>query len=76
MFHEIERQHQSDDGRLRAVIECWLQGNGVDEEPSWRRIIWTLDEEDETRAAADTIRHLAEPLPGESCDSTTFLYSV
>ena len=81
---EIERQHQSDDSRLRAVIECWLQGEGVDEEPSWRRIIWALDDTNdwlkhdtnETRAAADTIRHFAEPLPGKSCDSITFLYSL
>ena len=73
---EIAQQHQSDDSRLRAVIECWLQGEGLDEEPSWRRIIWTLDDATETRAAADPIRHFAEPLPGESCDSVTFLYSV
>ena len=73
---EIERQHQSDDSRLRAVIECWLQGEGKDKEPSWRALIWRLDWENETRAAADTIRHFAEPLPGKSCDSITFLYSV
>ena len=73
---ELERQHQSDDSRLRAVIECWLQGEGKDEEPSWRRIIWTLDGTNETSRAADTIRHFAEPLPGKSCDSITFLYSV
>ena len=72
---EIERQHQSDDSRLRAVIECWLQGEGKDEEPSWRALIWRLDRANETRAAAD-IRHFAEPLPGKSCDSITFLYSV
>ena len=70
---EIGRQHESDDSRLRAVTECWLQGDG---EPSWRRIIWALDWENETRAVADTIRHYAEPLPGKSCDSITFLYSV
>ena len=64
---EIERQHQSDDSRLCAVIECWLQGEGKDEEPSWRRIIWTLDGTNETSRAADTIRHFAEPLPGKSC---------
>ena len=41
---EIKRQHQSDDSRLCAVIECWLQGEGLyEEEPSWRRMIWTLD---------------------------------
>ena len=73
---EIERQHQSDDSRLRAMIECWLQGDGVDKEPSWRRIIWALDDTNETTAPAETIRHLAEPLPGTSCDSITFLYSV
>ena len=76
MFAEIERQHQSDDSRLRAVIECWLQGEGKDEEPSWRRMIWALDDANKTRAAADNIRHFAEPLPGKLCDSITFLYSV
>ena len=76
VFVEIERQHQSDDSRLRAVIECWLQGEGWDEEPSWRRIIWRLDSANETRVAADNIRHFAESLPGKSCDSITFLYSV
>ena len=73
---EIAQQHQSDDSRLHAVIECWLQGERRDEEPSWRRIIWVLDGATETTAAADPIRHFAEPLPGESCDSITFLYSV
>ena len=73
---EIERQHQSDDSRLRAVIECWLQGEGEDKEPSWRALVWTLDGAEETRAAANHIRHFAEPLPGKSCDSITFLYSV
>ena len=73
---EIAQQHQSDDSRLYAVIECWLQGEGRDKEPSWRRIIWALDHATETSAAADPIRHLAEPLPGKSCDSLTFLYSV
>ena len=71
---EIERQHQSDDSRLRAVIECWLQGDGVGRELSWRALIWRLDWGDATRAVADRVRHLAEPLPGKSCDSITFLY--
>ena len=76
VFAEIERQPRSDDGRLHAVIEYWLQGEGKDEEPSWRRMIWTLDSANETRAAADNTRHFAEPLPGKSCDSITFLHSV
>ena len=65
---EIERQHQSDDSRLRAVIECWLQGEGLHKEPSWRALIRRLDGANET-TAADTIRHFAEPLPGKSCGS-------
>ena len=69
---EIEKQHQSDDSRLHAVIECWLQGEGKDNEPSWRKIIWTLDDANETRATANTIRHFAEPLPGKSRDSITY----
>ena len=73
---EIERQHQSGDSRLRAVVECWLQGGGKDKKPSWRALIWRLDKKKETRAAADTIHHFAEPLPGKSCDSSTFLYNV
>ena len=76
VFDEIESQHQSDESRLHAVMECWLQGGGVGGEPSWRKIIWALDDVPETCAAADTIRHFAEPLPGELCDSITFLYSV
>ena len=75
-LNEIERQHQSDDSCLHAVIECWLQGEGEDKEPSWRALIQRLDDANETRAAADSIRHFAEPLSGKSCDSITFLYSV
>ena len=76
VFDEIERQHQSDDSRLHAVIECWLQGEGWDKEPSWRALLLRLDDATETRPLADTIRHFAEPLPGKSCDFITFLYSV
>ena len=65
---EIEQLYQSDDDRLRAVIECWIQGDGWDEQPSWRRIIYELDDADETRIA-DNIRHFAEPVSGKSCDS-------
>ena len=61
---EMERQYQSDDSRLRGVIECWLQGEGKDKEPSWRTLIWRLDGANETRAAADAIRHFAELVPG------------
>ena len=77
---EIEQlQDTSNENCLRAVVECWLGGgHAADEEPSWRRLIWTLDEEGQTRVA-DKIRHFAEPVLGKSCDSvgvSTFLYSV
>jgi len=73
---EIEQLYQSDDDRLRAVIKCWIQGDGEDEQPSWRGIIHALDCADETRIA-DNIRPFAEPVSGKSCDSisvSTFLY--
>ena len=69
---KIEEEHQSDDSRLRAVIECWLKGEGSDQKPSWRVLIRILDDETKTNPAADTIRCFAEPLPGKSCDSITF----
>ena len=75
MCDEIERQHHSHDDRLCVVVQRFLQGDGVDNEPSWRRIIWALDSANETRTA-NSIRHFAEPLPGKSRDSITFLYSV
>ena len=75
---EIERLHKSDDDRLRAVVECCMQGEGEHKEPSWRRIIWGLDGANETRTA-ENIRNFAEPVSGKSYPSisvSTFLYSV
>jgi len=75
---KIQGQHQSDADRLHAVGTTWVQGRGVDKEPSWRRLIWTLDRIKMT-SYADNIRHFAEPVIGKSCDSvsvSTFLYSV
>ena len=65
MCEEIEKLYQSHDDRLRAVIECWIHGDGIDEKPSWRRIICALDGAEETRIA-NNIRHHAEPVPGKS----------
>ena len=62
---EIELLYQYHDDCLRAVIECWMQGDGIDEKPSWRRIICALDGAKETRIA-NNIRHHAEPVPGKS----------
>ena len=68
---EIEGQYQSDDERLRALIDHWLQGEGY-EEPSWRALIYNLDYAKESRIA-DTIRHFAEPVSGELSDTITLV---
>ena len=68
-LNEIEGQYQSDDERLRALIDHWLQGEG-DEEPSWRALIYNLDWAEETKIA-DKIRNFTEPVSGESCDTIT-----
>ena len=61
LLDDIETQHQSDESFLHAVIECWLRW---DKDPSWRALIWRLDDANETRTA-DNIRHFAELLPGK-----------
>ena len=68
---EIEQQCQSDGERLHALIEHWLQGEG-DEEPSWRALIYNLDWAEES-SIAGTIRHYAEPVSGELCDTITYI---
>ena len=79
-YRQIGLLHDaSNENRLRAVVEHWLGGgHGAGWEPSWRRLIWTLDGEGQTRVV-DKIRHFAEPVLGKSYDSisvSTFLYSV
>ena len=72
---EIEHQNQSDDDRLHAMVKTWVQGSGMDEEPSWRWLIWRLDHRHMT-GVADTIRDFVEPVLGKSCDFISILYSV
>jgi len=69
-YHEMKQlQDTSNENRLWAVVECWLGGgHATDRDPSWRRLIWTLDDKGQTRVA-DKIRHLAEPVLGKSCGS-------
>ena len=64
---EIKGERKSNSDRLHDVIEHWLQGDGKDSRPSWRTLIWRLDNENETRVA-DSIRQFAEPVLGKSCD--------
>ena len=62
---EIEGQHQSNADRLHTVVTAWVHGGGLDEEPSWRGLIWNLDQIKMT-IYADKIRHFAEPVLGKS----------
>ena len=60
---DIERQHDSDEARLEAVIEAFLLGEGA-YQPSWRRVIHVLHEAGESQVAHD-IESYAEAGQGE-----------
>ena len=62
-LEEIECQYATSEGRLRGMIQCWLNHKG--DPPSWRGLIYSLDLAEEI-TAADPIRGFAEPPPGES----------
>ena len=59
----IEHQHTSDDDRLKAVLQAFLLGEGLDG-PSWRVLIHTLHKAKET-SVAEKIKTNAEPQRGE-----------
>ena len=45
------------------VVEDFIEGRGHHKQPSWRAVIFGLDETGETHLA-DQIRHYAEPVQG------------
>ena len=59
----IERQHTSDDARLKAVVEAFLLGEGL-HRPSWRMLIHQLHRDGEI-SVAEKIKTNAEPQQGE-----------
>ena len=59
----IERQHTSDDARLKAVVEAFLLGEGH-HRPSWRMLIHRLHKAGET-SVAEKIKTNAEPHQSE-----------
>jgi len=64
-YPEIEQlQDTSNENCLREAVEYWFD-SGRKPWPSWRRLIWMLDDRDQTRIA-DKIRHFAEPIVGKS----------
>ena len=60
----IHREYSSNEDRLRAVVQQWLDGGGLSQ-PSWRRLVYALDHADNI-TLADPIRGFAEPPQGES----------
>ena len=59
----IERQHISDEARLKAVVEAFLLEEDEDQ-PSWRILIHRLNEAGETDVA-EKIKINGEPHQGE-----------
>jgi hypothetical protein len=59
----IERQHVTDEARLKAVVEAFLLGEDF-YQPSWRMLIHALHEAGEAHAA-EKIKTNAEPQQGE-----------
>ena len=60
----IHKDYSSNEDRLQAVVQQWLEGGGRSQ-PSWRRLVCSLDRAGDT-IVADPIRGFAEPPPGES----------
>ena len=63
-LEEIQRKYSSDEDRLQAVVQQWLEGGGLTQ-PSWRILVWSLDRTGNI-IVADPIRGFAEPPQGES----------
>ena len=59
----IEREYSSNEDRMRAVVQQWLEGGGFSQ--SWRRLVWSLDQAGDIQVA-DPIRGFTEPPRGES----------
>ena len=59
----IQRQHVSNEARLKAVVEAFLLGEGY-YQPSWRRVIHQLHKAGES-PLAEKIKTNAEPQQGE-----------
>ena len=60
---DIQHQHGSDEACLKAVVEKFLLGEGLYQQPSWRAVIWSLYKASEIHLA-DQIRSHAEPVQG------------
>ena len=71
----IERQHISNNTRLKPVVEAFLLGEGH-HQPSWRRLIHRLHKAGET-SVAEKIKTNAEPQQGEwVCTIPQYIHST
>ena len=71
----IERQHTSNNARLKAVVEAFLLGERH-HGPSWRKVIYALYEAGETNMA-ETIKTNAEPQQGEwVCTISQYIHNA
>ena len=59
----IEREYSSNEERMRAVVQQWLESAGLPR--SWRELVWVLDHAGDIQVA-DPIRGFTEPPSGES----------
>ena len=60
----MEREYSSNKDRVRAVVQQWLQGEGLSQS-SWRWLVWALDCAGDIQVA-DPIRGFTKPPRGES----------
>ena len=59
----IQQQHDSDEDRLKALVEYFLKYGGQFQQPSWRAMILCLYTANELQLA-EQIRSYAEPVQG------------
>ena len=63
MLNGIQQQYDSDEDRLKAVVERFLRDGCWFNQPSWRAVIWCLYSANELQLA-EHIRSYAEPVQG------------
>ena len=56
-------EHESNDARIRAIVKDFLDGGLLGKKPTWRAVVWSLIEADESKVANE-IRNYAEPVQG------------
>ena len=71
---DLQRQHHSDEGCLKVIIETFLKGQGQCRQPSWRTVIRCLYLSDEIHLA-EQIQSYGEQLEGVCLCMWLYLHS-